>query len=85
MPSHSGARRASQHHDKKDKLAKTKAIDLGVPLGPYDTNSVRDRVRQWQAQGGGVITASDIVVDAEDDEPLAATVKKSVDTEQNTL
>lgn len=31
-----------------------------------------------------MITASDIVVDAEDDEPLAATVKKSVDTEQNT-
>lgn len=38
----------------------TKTVDVGQPLGVYDTNSVRDRVRQWQAQGGGVVTADDI-------------------------
>lgn len=37
-----------------------KPVDLGNPLGVYDTNSVRDRVRQWQAQGGGVITTDDV-------------------------
>ena len=40
--------------------SKTKKIDVGKPLGPYDTNIVRDRVRQWQAQGGGVVTAEDV-------------------------
>ncbi|KAI9783087.1 MAG: hypothetical protein M1839_004256 [Geoglossum umbratile] len=41
--------------------AKRQTLDLGKPLGPYDTNSVRDRVRKWQAQGGGVITQQDLV------------------------
>jgi hypothetical protein len=41
--------------------AKRQTLDLGKPLGPYDTNSVRDRVRKWQAQGGGVITQPDLV------------------------
>ena len=42
---------------------KTKTVDVGTPLGAYDTNSVRDRVRQWQAQGGGVVHADDIGVE----------------------
>ncbi len=47
-----------------------KTVDLGQPLGPYDTNSVRDRVRQWQAQGGGVVTAEDaVVVDLDEESP----------------
>ena len=29
-------------------------------MGVYDSNSVRDRVRQWQAHGGGVIEAEDV-------------------------
>ena len=29
--------------------------NLGTPLGPYDGNSVRDRVRKWQEEGGGVV------------------------------
>ena len=44
-------------------LSKTKTVDVGKPLGVYDTNSVRDRIRQWQAQGGGVVTADDIGVE----------------------
>lgn len=40
--------------------SKTKPIDVGTPLSVYDNNSVRDRVRQWQAQGGGVVHAVDI-------------------------
>ena len=34
--------------------AKRLTLDLGKPLGLFDTNSVRERVRKWQAQGGGV-------------------------------
>ncbi|KAI9862640.1 MAG: hypothetical protein M1824_001190 [Vezdaea acicularis] len=35
--------------------AKRQTVDLGKPIAQQDTNTVRDRVRQWQAQGGGVI------------------------------
>ncbi|MCJ1283067.1 hypothetical protein MMC26_002394 [Xylographa opegraphella] len=60
MPSPATARRTSNRRDGKSTPSKSKSVDVGVPLGPYDTNTVRDRVRQWQAQGGGVITAPDI-------------------------
>ena len=36
-----------------------KTIDIGKPLGEYDTASVREKVRKWQVQGGGVVTAAD--------------------------
>ncbi|KAL9100831.1 MAG: hypothetical protein Q9163_003842 [Psora crenata] len=42
-----------------DSAARSKAVERGSPLGVYDRSSVRDRVRQWQAQGGGVIEAGD--------------------------
>ena len=45
--------------------SKNKPSDVGKPLGVYDTNSVRDRVRQWQAQGGGVVTAEDVGAEEE--------------------
>ncbi|KAI9767953.1 MAG: hypothetical protein M1835_006961, partial [Candelina submexicana] len=52
------------------KRSNRRTVDLGKPLGPYDSNSVRDRVRQWQAQGGGVVTAEDnVVVDIDEDLP----------------
>ncbi|KAI9653663.1 MAG: hypothetical protein M1829_001150 [Trizodia sp. TS-e1964] len=38
---------------------KQKSLDLGSPVGPYDTNSVRERIRNWQSQGGGVIEQKD--------------------------
>ncbi|MCJ1249102.1 hypothetical protein MMC30_006325 [Trapelia coarctata] len=76
MPSPLNSRRTSNRRDSKVGTAKStppkpKPVDLGIPLGPYDSNSVRDRVRQWQAQGGGVITASDIYVEEEVVEPTA--------------
>ncbi|KAJ5642359.1 hypothetical protein N7490_006359 [Penicillium lividum] len=45
----------------------TKPVDIGLPLGVHDTNTVRARVRNWQQQGGGVITIDDGVYDDEDD------------------
>ena len=68
MPAISTPRRTSKGRDTKSTPTKQKPVDLGSPLGSYDTNSVRDRVRQWQAQGGGVITATDIFVIDEDDD-----------------
>ncbi|KAI9892742.1 MAG: hypothetical protein M1814_001162 [Vezdaea aestivalis] len=44
----------------KSKL-KRQSLDLGKPLGPFDNNSVRNRVRKWQAQGGGVVNQIDLV------------------------
>lgn len=55
---------------RSEKLASSgpQVIDVGSTLGVYDTNSVRDRVRQWQAQGGGVVNAPDLYYeDGQDD------------------
>ncbi|MCJ1255131.1 hypothetical protein MMC24_002947 [Lignoscripta atroalba] len=73
MPSPSTPRRTSNRRDNKSTPAKSKPIDVGIPLGPYDTNSVRDRVRQWQAQGGGVITALDIGAEDGQEDPVYRT------------
>ena len=68
MPSPLTPKRTLNRRDSKGTPTKPKSVNLGKPLGPYDTNSVRDRVRQWQSQGGGVVTASDICVEEEDDD-----------------
>ncbi|MCJ1294791.1 hypothetical protein MMC34_006349 [Xylographa carneopallida] len=65
MHSPATPRRTSNRCDGKTTPLKSKPLDVGSPLGPYDTNTVRDRVRQWQAQGGGVITAPDIYAEEE--------------------
>lgn len=67
--------RLSTRRDHSTTPSKTKTVDVGKPLGVYDTNSVRDRVRQWQAQGGGVVTADDIGV--EENQQLDKSVTKS--------
>ncbi|RAH76050.1 hypothetical protein BO86DRAFT_36571 [Aspergillus japonicus CBS 114.51] len=55
---------------------KTKPLDIGRPLGIYDTNSVREKVRKWQQQGGGVITANDgVYYDDEEENNSAAEAK----------
>ncbi|RAL16710.1 uncharacterized protein BO97DRAFT_73697 [Aspergillus homomorphus CBS 101889] len=57
---------------------KSKSLDIGRPLGIYDTNSVREKVRKWQQQGGGVITATDAVYyeDEEENNPAAESKPK---------
>lgn len=52
----------------KSSPTKSKPLDIGQPLGIYDTNSVREKVRKWQQQGGGVITATDVLYYEDDDE-----------------
>ena len=44
-------------------------IGDGSPLDVYDANSVRDRIRRWQSQGGGVIATDDF--GTEDDKSLS--------------
>ncbi|KAL2047998.1 hypothetical protein ABVK25_011169 [Lepraria finkii] len=61
----------------------TKPIDVGKPLGIYDTNSVRDRIRQWQAQGGGVVTAEDF--GAEEEPQLENPTPKSKTPKQDSI
>ncbi|KAL4934410.1 uncharacterized protein BDV17DRAFT_6823 [Aspergillus undulatus] len=55
---------------------KSKPIDIGKPLGLYDTNSVRAKVRKWQQQGGGVVTADDVIYYEDDNENASATESK---------
>ncbi|OGM43670.1 hypothetical protein ABOM_008790 [Aspergillus bombycis] len=52
----------------KSTPTKQNPLDIGQPLGIYDTNSVREKVRKWQQQGGGVITADEVVYYEEDEE-----------------
>ncbi|MCJ1416408.1 hypothetical protein MMC32_002743 [Xylographa parallela] len=73
MPSPATPHRTSKRRDSKITPSKSKPVDVGAPLGPYDTNTVRDRVRQWQAQGGGVITASDIYVEEDNEKQMSKT------------
>lgn len=59
----------------KSSPMKSKPLDIGVPLGLYDTNSVRAKVRKWQQQGGGVVTADDAVYYDDDDENISTTTE----------
>ncbi|KAL4917790.1 hypothetical protein BDW62DRAFT_182831 [Aspergillus aurantiobrunneus] len=60
----------------KSSPTKSKPLDIGVPLGLYDTNSVRSKVRKWQQQGGGVINANDAIYYDDDDENITTTESK---------
>ncbi|CAD6589464.1 MAG: hypothetical protein ASARMPRED_004050 [Alectoria sarmentosa] len=67
--------RFATRRDRSNTLSKTKTLDVGAPLAVYDTNSVRERVRQWQAQGGGVVTADSLGV--EENQRLEKSATKS--------
>ncbi|OAX85075.1 hypothetical protein ACJ72_00547 [Emergomyces africanus] len=44
----------------KSRPTKARPLDIGQSLGVHDTHSVREKVRRWQQQGGGVITEKDV-------------------------
>lgn len=82
MPSPSTPRRTATRRDGISP-PKTKTVDVGIPLGVYDTNSVRDRVRQWQSQGGGVIPAPEVYV--EDNVEQEAVSKETMPKREKTI
>ena len=57
------ARRLSKGYHQERKAKDGKGIDIGKPLGEFDTASVREKVRKWQTQGGGVVAAESGVGD----------------------
>lgn len=65
----------------KSTPAKSKPIDIGLPLGDYDTNSVRAKIRLWQQQGGGVITVNDPAAKADDEATENLPVRSKADKE----
>lgn len=71
MPSPSTPRRTATRREGISP-PKPKPVDVGIPLGVYDTNSVRDRVRQWQSQGGGVIPAPEVYVEDDEEQETAS-------------
>lgn len=81
MPSPLTPARTAIRRDTKTPPSKTKSTNGGTPLGLYDTNSVQDRVRQWQSQGGGVITAPDIYIEDDDEEEKFARKNESPENE----
>ncbi|KAL8694948.1 MAG: hypothetical protein Q9218_000519 [Villophora microphyllina] len=83
MPQSPTPRRASKRQEKITSPSGLKAVDIGKSLGVYDTNTVRDRVRQWQAQGGGVVTAPDIYVDDGDQNEVGQNHAVKASTRKN--
>ncbi|KAL2858195.1 hypothetical protein BJX68DRAFT_262741 [Aspergillus pseudodeflectus] len=71
MPPANNHSPANRGGSAKSTPMKSKPVDIGLPLGLYDTNSVRSKVRKWQQQGGGVITADDVIYYEDDDENLS--------------
>ncbi|KAH8698886.1 hypothetical protein BGW36DRAFT_396528 [Talaromyces proteolyticus] len=67
MPSPATPRRTPARGSAKSTPTKSKALDIGKPLGVHDTNSVREKVRLWQQKGGGVVTPKDPLADKDDD------------------
>ncbi|KAH0614091.1 uncharacterized protein H6S33_005977 [Morchella sextelata] len=48
------------HRKTKEQMERAKKLDLGPALGPHDTVNVRERVRKWQAAGGGVVNGDPV-------------------------
>ncbi|KAL5335373.1 hypothetical protein BJX70DRAFT_327107 [Aspergillus crustosus] len=77
MPPPSGSHSpANRGGSVKSSPMKSKPLDIGLPLGLYDTNSVRSKVRKWQQHGGGVITAEEVIFYEDDDENVSTTESK---------
>jgi hypothetical protein len=48
-------------NDHKRGRSEGSKLNIGPPLGVYDTPNVRERVRRWQQSGGGVVLPGDVV------------------------
>ncbi|KAL4975640.1 hypothetical protein BDW66DRAFT_65539 [Aspergillus desertorum] len=76
MPPPANSNSPANRGANKTPTIKSKPLDIGKPLGLYDTNSVREKVRKWQQQGGGVVTADDVICYEEDDENVSTPKSK---------
>ncbi|KAL4984654.1 hypothetical protein BDW68DRAFT_14642 [Aspergillus falconensis] len=77
MPPPANSNSPANRGASKTPTIKSKPLDIGKPLGLYDTNSVREKVRKWQQQGGGVVTADDVIYYEEDEENVSTPGSKS--------
>ncbi|KAL8943212.1 MAG: hypothetical protein Q9216_001200 [Gyalolechia sp. 2 TL-2023] len=69
-------------HSQKIRSSGSKVVDVDKPLGVYDTDSVKDRVRQWQAQGGGVVTAPEYLEGGQEHMTIDETCEKPLASEK---
>ncbi|KAL1954790.1 hypothetical protein VTO42DRAFT_693 [Malbranchea cinnamomea] len=70
--------RPSNRGSAKSTFARPKTIDIGESLGPYDTQSVREKIRKWQNQGGGVVIAPDVGASSEEEQKSEETKRQDV-------
>ncbi|KAI4248889.1 MAG: hypothetical protein L6R40_000901 [Gallowayella cf. fulva] len=75
MPQSPTVHLAYQRQERLASSSGPKAVDVPKSLGAHDTNTVRDRVRQWQAQGGGVVTAPEVYIEDPDDREVISPVR----------
>lgn len=82
MPSPANPRRSSfRGEGAKSTPNKGPSLDLGPQHGPYDTNSVRAKIRKWQQQGGGVVTANDAACYGDENDRTTSRTKPSSEKE----
>lgn len=62
---------------RQDVLQKDSKTDIGRQAGEFDTPNIRQKVRTWQVQGGGVIhDDDDVIVVEHEDENVRRTTRK---------
>ena len=71
MPSPTTPPRPSTRGSAKPTSARSKTFDIGESQGPYDTTNVREKIRKWQNQGGGVVIAPDVGASSEEEQKPA--------------
>lgn len=76
---------AAKRREKTSSPSTTKPVEVDKPLAVYDTNSVKDRIRQWQAQGGGGVTAPDVYIEDAQDHGRKAEVAQRMSTPEKTI
>ncbi|OCL05340.1 hypothetical protein AOQ84DRAFT_390922 [Glonium stellatum] len=68
---------------------KTKPLDFGKAIGIHEPADIRGKIQKWQTEGGGIITAEDVVATAPEEEvealpsPKPQTTEKPKPTEAN--
>ncbi|KAM5447872.1 hypothetical protein MaudCBS49596_005666 [Microsporum audouinii] len=69
---------------KQSSFKEIKPLDLGEPLGPHDSATVREKVRKWQQLGGGVVIAPDVGASSDEDEKKSPPGSKLKESKQAT-
>lgn len=73
MPSPSTPQRPSNRGGARSTPTRTSAVDIGEAQGQHDTRDVREKIRRWHNEGGGVVVTPDVGASSEEEQKPAET------------